>query len=940
MCKAAAMLRALCICLLTSAAGLNLVHAERAIRIGILSFEGTAETKARWQPTADYLQSTIRHLKFEILPLGYDELNAAVKAGDLDFVFTNPEHYVVLRNVYRISPMVTLSTLNGNQGSNQFGGTIFSLSEGSVKELKDVKGKKVAAVGLYSLGGFLAAADVLRHEGIKLQSSDVASLEFTGTPHSKVVQEVLGGKADVGMVRTGVLEQLASQGKLDLSKIHVLNLQPLSVYPQALSTDLFPEWPFAAMPNTSQALVKEVALALLNISQDSTYAIAGKYYGFSPPANYAPVEELMRRLKVYPNINSEPLWKELWLTYSEELRLAGFAFFLIVLGNSVYLWIGNRRLRRLTNLYREAQHGFEVTSAAFESQVGIIVTDERTNIVRANSAFTNLFGYEESQLLGYSTSILRSYVIPPGTLKQIWPTLLGKGRWQGELTCRHKSGHQIPCIVAITVLHKKLDSVSGFVGSFLDISEQKKAESEARKLAMFDPLTELPNRRLFIEKLHAEITSDQRGGALGALMFLDLDDFKALNDTYGHTIGDQLLQQIAKRLRVIAGPHALVARLGGDEFVLMWSRLESEVSMALQQASAFAWQVRRAILDPFELSTRKVGGEAEAFLNYRISCSIGVTLFGEREEPVVDALKRADLAMYQSKKAGKDTIRFFDANVQNALTERVALNTDLNEALSKGQLLLHYQLQITDDGRAVGAECLLRWMHPNRGFVSPLEFVGLAEESGAIIAIGDWVTRQACETLAQWAKSPHLEILTLSVNVSPRQFIDPDFVLIIERALQESGANPKRLCLEITEGIVLQDADQVIEKMQRLCSMGLSFSIDDFGTGYSSLSYLQRLPLRELKIDKAFVNDLATNTTSEAIVRAIVALGSSMGIAVLAEGVETNAQRARLAELGCELMQGYLFAKPMELSFVEERLKELAFGTTASRNTSSIKLVQ
>jgi diguanylate cyclase (GGDEF)-like protein len=400
------------------------------------------------------------------------------------------------------------------------------------------------------------------------------------------------------------------------------------------------------------------------------------------------------------------------------------------------------------------------------------------------------------------------------------------------------------------------------------------------------------------------------------------------------------LQQIAKRLNVVAGTNAMVARLGGDEFVLMYPKLDPSATTAHQQVSTFAWQVRRAILDPYELRTWMAGGDTEAFLNYRISCSIGVTFFGDQVEPVVEALKRADLAMYQSKRGGKDTIRFFDADVQDALAQKVALSTDLNEALLNKQLIVYYQLQVSDNGQAVGAECLLRWKHPTRDMVSPIEFIALAEESGAIIAIGECVVRQACEALAQWRMSPHLEHLTLSVNISPRQFVDADFVLRIEKILQDTGANPNRLCLEITEGIVMHDTDQVIEKMQRLCSMGLSFSIDDFGTGYSSLSYLQRLPLREMKIDKSFVDDLATNATSEAIVRTIVTLGTSMNITVIAEGVETDAQRILLTEIGCERMQGYLFAKPMELNLLEVQLKQLALGSASSETSPNIKLVK
>jgi diguanylate cyclase (GGDEF)-like protein/PAS domain S-box-containing protein len=799
----------------------------------------------------------------------------------------------------------------------------------AIQQLSDVRGKRVAAVGLYSLGGFLAAADVFRQQHMDLQSGDVGSLHFTGIPHSLVVQQVLDGSADVGLVRTGVLEQMAKQGKLNLNQVRVLNRQAQQRFPQLLSTDLFPEWPLAAMPGRPPELVKAVAVALLDIAQQSSIAHAGNYAGFTTPANYAPVEELMRRLKIYPNVDTVPLWKELWLNYEYQIEWAVLVLFLTGATATVYLWIGNRKLRSLTRLYRESQARLQITAAAFESQVGIIVTDEQTHIVRANEAFTKLFGYSELQLLGSNTAILRSSMLPEGTLRLIWPVLQTLGRWQGELVCRHHSGREIACIVAITALQHESQGVTGFVGSFLDITVQKQAEREARQLAFYDPLTELPNRRMFIDRLEGAIETALQERLLGALMFIDLDDFKVLNDSYGHTVGDQLLRQIAKRLSLLAGSKALAARLGGDEFVVMVPSLSPVESLARDKASAFAWQIRRAILDTYELSAQLVGKEpgqpaqhaaGAQFLHYNISGSIGVTLFGAQPEPVAEVLKRADVAMYQSKQGGKDTIRIFDPQVQSALVERVQLSTDLNAALAQGQLLLHYQLQTTADGHPLGAECLLRWQHPVRGRISPVDFIALAEESGAIIAMGDWVIGQACEALARWAGHATLEPLTLSVNVSPRQFIDADFVLRVERALRHSGANPQRLCLEITEGIVLQEADQVIEKMHRLRGLGLSFSIDDFGTGYSSLSYLQRLPLRELKIDKTFVQDLASNTASEAIVRAIVALGKSMHIEVLAEGVETEVQKERLSALGCERMQGYLFARPVELAALEQRL--------------------
>jgi EAL domain-containing protein (putative c-di-GMP-specific phosphodiesterase class I) len=340
----------------------------------------------------------------------------------------------------------------------------------------------------------------------------------------------------------------------------------------------------------------------------------------------------------------------------------------------------------------------------------------------------------------------------------------------------------------------------------------------------------------------------------------------------------------------------------------------------MSQAMAFAETVREAILAPYQLNTNTPLGSDAQVLRYTCTGSLGVALFGLEEEQVTEVLKRADVAMYQAKQAGRNAIRPYDPAAQTWLKERLALTGDLENALANHQLLLHYQLQISANGQAAGAECLLRWNHPVRGAIPPVEFIPVAEESGAIVAVGDWVLKTACETLAQWARVPALEPLTLSVNVSPRQFIEASFVPRLQNILQHSGARPARLVLEITEGIVLTNTAQVIEKMQQLQGLGLQFSIDDFGTGYSSLSYLHALPLSEIKIDRAFVNDLLENTGSEAIVRAIIAMGDSLHLQVVSEGVETQAQMDKLITMGSKLLQGYCIGHPTDLANFERLL--------------------
>jgi diguanylate cyclase (GGDEF)-like protein/PAS domain S-box-containing protein len=903
----------LCCCCAIGAAS-----ARPVVRIGVLSFQSKAETLAQWQPTAVALEQQVPGTTFQVVPLTYEELDAVVNAAQLDFVLTNPEHYVVLRNQHMLRPMATINQRVGGQVLDHFGSVIFAPANSGIQTLEQVRGKRVAAVGLNSLGGYLMAADIFRARGLMLNNSQDVQVSFIGVPHSLVVQAVLAGQADVGIVRTGILEQMAAAGKLDLARLRVLNLQPATTYPQLLSTALYAEWPWAAMPSTPPTLTKAVMLGLLHIQPDSEAARAGRYQSFSIPANYTPVEELMRRLEVYPGQNQMPIWQALWQRYEHWIELVGAVLMAFGLAMLAFLWRSNRRLKELTRLNREAQTALEVTAAAFNSQVGLIVTDELTCIKRANPAMSSIFGYAESELLGKDTGVFRATSISLGTVRKLWQEVQLHGRWQGELLCRHRDGSDVPCMVTISAIQNTATGLTGFVGSFSDISAQIKSADDIRQLAYFDPLTSLPNRRMFLERLQAALNTSLAEGTLAAVMFLDLDHFKNLNDAHGHSVGDQLLKLMSQRLGLLIGPDDLAARLGGDEFVVMMPGLSTSEDQAIEQAMALAERIHHALLDPFELDTHNDNGLYAQTVHYTCSGSIGLALFGLVDEPLTEVLKRADVAMYKAKQDGRNLIRQYDPQAQKALNERMALNNDLNLALRDGQLHLQYQLQVDAHGNAAGAECLMRWQHPQRGVVSPVEFIPLAEESGVIVAMGDWVVRCACETLVRWRKIPQLSHLTLSVNVSPRQFAESDFVARITRVLKETGADSQLLRLEVTEGIVMQNTMEVIAKMRELCDLGLSFSIDDFGTGYSSLSYIQTLPLAELKIDKAFVNDLTTSERAQAIVKAIIAIGHSMGITLVSEGVETQEQKEQLLALGCTLLQGYLISRPIECAAMEK----------------------
>jgi len=446
------------------------------------------------------------------------------------------------------------------------------------------------------------------------------------------------------------------------------------------------------------------------------------------------------------------------------------------------------------------------------------------------------------------------------------------------------------------------------VGTIQDITERKQSDSQIQALAFSDPLTGLPNRRLLLDRLEQAMAATLRHGYQGALLFIDLDDFKTLNDTLGHDKGDLLLQQITHRLIGCVREGDTVARLGGDEFVVLLENLISTAPEAAAQAQVVAVKILSALGQPYELEGH----------GHHSTASIGVTLFGgPQRESIDEPLKRGELAMYEAKAAGRNSIRLFEPTMQTALAGRAGLEVDLREALTKGQFILYYQAQCGDKNQLSGVEALVRWQHPQRGLVSPQEFIPIAEASGLILPLGRWVLETACKQLAAWALRPERSHLTMAVNVSARQIRQSSFVPEVLAILEATGAKPERLKLELTESGLLDNVTDTIAKMNTLKAQGVSFSLDDFGTGYSSLSYLKRLPLAQLKIDMSFIKDILTDLNDAAIANMVVALGESMGLTVIAEGVETESQKDFLAKLGCNNYQGYLFNKPAPIDEFE-----------------------
>ncbi|WP_226496538.1 putative bifunctional diguanylate cyclase/phosphodiesterase [Ferribacterium limneticum] len=564
---------------------------------------------------------------------------------------------------------------------------------------------------------------------------------------------------------------------------------------------------------------------------------------------------------------------------------------------------------------RKLEQDLRIAAIAFESQAAILVTDARQRILRVNAAFTELTGYSADEAIGQTPRLLKSGRQESAFYKGMWETLERNGHWQGEIWNRRKNGEVFPEWLTINGVRDGQGKITHYVSTFSDISNLKVAESEIHNLAFYDPLTGLPNRRLLLNRINKACSAGKRSGKYGALLIIDIDHFKTLNDTLGHDVGDRLLVDVATRLGACIREGDTAARQGGDEFVVMLEELGSDAESAGVQAETVAEKIRVELGMPYLL-----GDDAE----YVRTASIGISLFLGQEKSTDVLLKQSDIALYKAKDAGRNTIRFFDNAMQTALDERAALEAGLRRALARNELLLHVQPQVDTQRRLIGAEALLRWQPPGKPMVPPGDFIPLAEETGLIVAVGLWVLDQACAGLRRWADDPRTSGLSMAVNVSARQFRQADFVMQVGDALSRHGANPHLLKLELTESLLLDNVEDTVAKMQALRATGVRFSLDDFGTGYASLAYLKRYPFEQLKVDRSFISDITHNPDAAAIVRAIIAMGNTLRLGVVAEGVEASVQHDYLVEHGCSQFQGYLFGKPMSFADFEVALDGLS----------------
>jgi diguanylate cyclase (GGDEF)-like protein/PAS domain S-box-containing protein len=577
-------------------------------------------------------------------------------------------------------------------------------------------------------------------------------------------------------------------------------------------------------------------------------------------------------------------------------------------GVGIILLLSELTQRRISEREESERKLRRAATVFTSSHEGIVVASLKGEVLAVNPAFTSITGYPEAEILGRNLSLLQSGHHDKTFYKQLWQSISEKGYWRGEIWNRRRSGEVYPEWLTISAVKDAAGKVANYVGVFSDISLIKQSQEQLEYLAYHDPLTGLPNRAMLKDRLDHAVERLHRSGAHGAVMFMDLDRFKAVNDSYGHPVGDEVLKSVAQRLAGRLREGDTLARLGGDEFVVLLEDLESPESVAV---------VARDLITLFN-QLFDIGEDRQVSLGL----SIGICLFPEDAEHTDDILQHADAALYQAKQAGRNTYRFYTEALTQAAREKLSLESSLRMAIERDQLVLHYQpLLDLQTRKIIGVEALVRWDSPEHGFISPGTFIPLAEETGLIVPLGEWVMREACGQMRAWLDQG-LELGTVAVNLSPVQFRHEDLLGMVRSALEESRLDPRYVELEITESGLMDNIEAVELRIDRLKAMGLRMSIDDFGTGYSSMAYLQRFSIDKLKIDQSFTRAIEENRLEQPLVTTIVSLARSLKLQVLAEGIETEVQLNYLRALGCDLGQGYLFSRPLPAQEITRLLQQ------------------
>lgn len=552
-----------------------------------------------------------------------------------------------------------------------------------------------------------------------------------------------------------------------------------------------------------------------------------------------------------------------------------------------------------------------ISAITFNSQDAIIITDAEIKTLRVNQKVLDISGYKSSELIGLEPSLLSSNVQSDQFYADMWQTIETLGSWEGEVWDKRKDGDVFPLLIAITTIRDAKNRITNYVLSFSDITPTKRDADAIHKLAFFDPLTHLPNRRALSERVaHALMVGESHGKTL-AVLFIDMDNFKDINDALGHQLGDRILIETAQRLRRCMRSDDTVARIGGDEFAIVVKNLDFNIDTAKAEVEIVAAKILAILNQSYQLDKQEIHSGA----------SVGVAIARHSQVPIEELFKQADIGLYQAKISGRNQMCFFDPAMEQTVTLQAQLANALHGAVQDQQFELYYQVQVDSEHSPVGAEALIRWEHPQLGIVSPNDFIPLAEASGLILPIGRWVLDNACAQLKRWQSDARTCWLSVAINISPRQFHQSDFVETVLQAIAKFDISPSSLKLELTETVILDNTSETVEKMHQLKRVGVEFALDDFGTGYSSLSYLTQLPLSQLKMDQSFVRNIGLTESDDIIVQTIIVMAKSLGIRVIAEGVETEAQCSFLKNLGCPLFQRYLFSKPVPVAEFEKLLE-------------------
>ncbi|HEY8342377.1 MAG TPA: EAL domain-containing protein [Calditerricola sp.] len=583
-------------------------------------------------------------------------------------------------------------------------------------------------------------------------------------------------------------------------------------------------------------------------------------------------------------------------------------FFVVTGSLLLFFFLRWMTFQRLVATNRAAEEAQRLASSVFRyTQEGIMITDASGTILSVNPAFTAITGYTEEDVRGQTPRILKSGRHDAAFYRQMWETIQKTGQWRGEIWNKRKNSEIYPEWLTISAVKDDEGRITHYIAVFTDITEQKRYEEQIKHQALHDPLTDLPNRRLFNKRLATAVQQAQGTGRKVAVFFLDLDRFKNVNDTLGHTLGDELLRNVAARLSACVSGEGVLARIGGDEFALLLPSLTERA-----EAERVAQRIVDRFTQPIALGQRIL----------YVSISVGIALYPDDGDDCPTLIKNADMAMYCAKEEGGNRYRFFTSGMEQKTVQRWKLENGLRQALELGELRLVYQPQVdVRTGLMIGAEALLRWHHPELGWISPASFIPLAEETGLIVPMGEWVLRTACAQAKTW-QGAGLPPIRIAVNLSALQFQEGRLVETVQRVLAETGLEPRFLELEITEGIMMTNRDQAVEMLHRLKAIGVKIAIDDFGTGYSSLGYLKRFPIDTLKIDKSFIRDCMDVPEDAAIVKAIIALAQNLNIRVVAEGVEHRRQLAFLFAEGCDVIQGYLYNPPVSPVELEGMLRQ------------------